>query len=135
MPVLWLAPAGSEEWQEKKQLGFKAHGASWLFALEGVDGRDAAEALKGWLIGAPREALPDTGEGEYYWADLVGMTVVNDTGESLGEVQGLIETGANEVLRVLDPEGQERLLPFVRTVVLDVNIQTRQIQVDWGLDW
>lgn len=135
MPALWLAPAESGDWQEKKQLGFKAHGAGWLFALEGVDGRDAAEALKGWLIGAPREALPDTGEGEYYWADLVGMRVVNATGESLGEVQGLIETGANEVLQVLDSEGQERLLPFVKTVVLDVDVQNRQIQVDWGLDW
>jgi len=134
MPVWWMARAG-ESWREVALKGLKAHGDGLLVALEGITDRNAAEALKGVLVGAPRAALPATGEDEFYWADLLDLTVVNTAGEQLGTVAGLIETGANDVLRVVGADGSERLLPFVATVVLAVDRAARQIRVEWESDW
>ena len=94
-----------------------------------------AEALTGLYVGAPRDALPETASGEYYWGDLLGLDVTNVQGDSLGRVVGLIETAANDVLRVADSEGKERLLPFVEAVVKEVSVPERRIRVDWELDW
>jgi len=136
MPVWWLRPdRDGAEWQPYKLRQCRLHGGSVLVGLDGIDDRTQAEARQGWLIGAPRAALPATGKDEYYWADLVGLEVVNEQGQSLGQVEGLIETGANAVIRVVDAAGTERLLPYVGAVVLAVDLQARRISVDWGLDW
>mgnify|MGYP002368946320 FL=1 len=91
--------------------------------------------MKGFLVGAPRSVLPEPAEDEYYWADLIGLEVVNTAGERLGRVDGLIETGANDVLRVVGENGNERLVPFVSAVVLAVEKEAGQIRVEWGSDW
>ena len=103
--------------------------------MAGFDDRTAAENAVGLLIGAPREALPATGSDEYYWADLVGLDVVNTKDQTLGRVLGLIETSANDVLRVGDGVEDERLLPFVAAVVLDVDLTARRVRVEWEADW
>ncbi len=103
--------------------------------FEDVSDRNAAEAMQGRLVGVSRSELPKTGKDEYYWGDLIGLDVVNTQNQSLGKVLGLIETPANDVLRVGVDEGKERLLPFVATVVLDVDRESGRILVDWGVDW
>ncbi|MDR2614033.1 MAG: ribosome maturation factor RimM, partial [Candidatus Accumulibacter sp.] len=82
----------------------------------------------------PREELPATEAGEYYWDDLVGLEVVNAQERPLGRVAGLIGTAANDVLRVESGEG-ERLLPFVDAVVREVDVPAGRIRVDWEADW
>jgi 16S rRNA processing protein RimM len=111
-----------------------------IAVLDGIDDRTAAESLRGMLVGAPREELPAPKDGEYYWGDLVGLDVVNAQGRSLGRVAGLIGTGANDVLRVVEAgskegEGKERLLPFVEAVIREVDVSGGRIRVDWELDW
>jgi 16S rRNA processing protein RimM len=134
MPVWWVAKE-SEPWVEMKLKGLKVHGDGLVVLLDGVTDRSGAEALKGAYVAAPREALPAPAEDEYYWGDLVGLTVLNTADELLGEVAGLIETGANDVLRVLAEDGTERLLPFVGAVVLKVEKDAGLIRVEWGSDW
>jgi 16S rRNA processing protein RimM len=134
MPVWWIAREG-EPWRECKLKSLKVHGDGVVVLLDGIADRTAAEGMKGVLVGAPRDALPKTDEGEFYWGDLVGMEVLNSVGERLGKVAGLIETGANDVLRVVGDEGTERLLPFVSAVVLAVEKDARVIRVEWGSDW
>ena len=134
LPV-WQVGKESGSWQGYELQGLKAHGDGFVVAFAGVADRTAAEAMKGMLVGAPRAALPAVPEDEFYWADLVGLKVVNQAGESLGRVDGLIETGANDVLRVQDSEGVERLLPFVSAVVLSVDKAGGLIRVEWGSDW
>lgn len=102
--------------------------------LEGLGTREAAHALKGSTIAVPRSLLPEPGEGEYYWADLIGMAVCNRAGEKLGDVRSLMNTGAHDVLVVSDG-AHERLIPFVGPVVDGVNTVDRVILVDWGLDY
>jgi 16S rRNA processing protein RimM len=72
--------------------------------------------------------------GEYYWNDLIGLAVVNMQDQPLGRVKSLIETGANEVLVVVDGE-RERLLPFVEHVVKAVDVPGGTIRADWDSDW
>ncbi|MGZ5206603.1 MAG: ribosome maturation factor RimM, partial [Caldimonas sp.] len=81
------------------------------------------------------------GADEFYWADLVGASVVNRDGVVLGTVAGLIDTGPHSVLRVapegaeVPADGEERLIPFVSAYVDAVDIAGRRITVDWGLDY
>jgi len=85
-------------------------------------------------IGIRRDQLPDTAPGVYYWGDLQGLEVVTGDGESLGTVDHLIETGANDVLVVKGD--RERLIPFVlQQVVTRVDLDTGTIQVDWDKDF
>ena len=126
--------AADDAWQAVEITECRAHGTGLIAALREVPDRNAAEAVKGWFVGAPREALPEPGDEEYYWADLIGLSVLNKDGEALGEVAGLMSTGAHDVLRAVDGD-TERLIPFVAAYVLDVDAAARRITVDWQKDW
>lgn len=126
--------AEGDQWQVFHPEAVRLHGDSWVVKLMGVEDRNGAEALIGRYLAAPRELMPAAGDGEYYWADLIGLAVVNGEGVGLGTVQSLIETGANDVLVVRDGE-VERLLPFVDAVVRKVDVPAGRIEVEWGADW
>lgn len=129
---------GPEAWREVRVLRCRLSGDVLIAELDGIVDRDASEAAQGLLVGVPRAELPAAGTDEYYWADLVGLDVVNSRAEPLGQVLGLIETTANDVLRVGSGEGEdakERLLPFVAAVVKEVDLPGRRIVVEWEADW
>lgn len=131
-PVWYLGRSG--QWKAYRVEASELHAKSIVAKLEGVADRDVAALLRNSQVGVPRNELPEPSEGEYYWSDLVGLEVSNVAGESLGKVVELLQTGANDVLVVRDGQ-TERLLPFVASVVLDVDMPTGRIQVDWGLDY
>jgi 16S rRNA processing protein RimM len=111
----------------------KVHGQTLLVQLQGVNGRDAAEALQGFEVAVNRTDFPAPESDEYYWDDLIGAEVSNTEGVVLGKVQGLLETGANDLLQV---SGERlRLIPFVDAFVRDVDIKQGRILVEWGADW
>lgn len=130
-PEWWLGRG--ETWALHRVLEAAVHGVAVLARLEGCDDRDAAFALKGLEVGVPRELLPESRDGEYYWSDLLGMEVLNRRGEQLGRVVKLMETGANQVL-VLEGK-REVLVPFVENVILDVDLAGNRIVADWELDY
>jgi 16S rRNA processing protein RimM len=80
-----------------------------------------------------RDALPPPGDGHYYLDDLVGLEVVNEQGERLGRVQRLFSNGAQDVMEVAG-QGM-RLLPWVPSVVKEVDLPGGRITVAWGADW
>lgn len=136
MPQWWIGtdPDGSD-WVAYTLTACKEHGKGGVVAaFAEVPDRNAAEAIEGYYIAAPREALPTPDKDEYYWADLVGLEVRNASGVLLGTVSGLLSTGAHDVLQVQDDE-TERLIPFVASYVMDVDATTRRITVDWEADW
>ena len=141
LPHWWLsrdADAPDAQWKQYTLTACRPHGKGLVAALAEVPDRNAAEAIDGFFIAAPREALPQPEENEYYWGDLVGLEVINEAAETLGTVSGLLSTGAHDVLQVQDGEGQgavERLIPFVAAYVLDVDLATRRIRVSWQKDW
>ncbi|MCM8594051.1 ribosome maturation factor RimM [Accumulibacter sp.] len=133
----WLGREGDtpDRWQPTRLLHCRSRQDLLIARLECAGDRDAAESLGGLLVGAPRGQLPPTGRDEYYWADLIGLEVVNTKAESLGHVAGLIDTPANPVLRVARTDGDEGLLPFVSAVVLEVDLGQGRVTVDWESDW
>ena len=83
-----------------KVIQAKEHGEVVVATVQDLQGRDAAQALRGARVFVSRASFPTAGQGEYYWVDLIGLTVVNRQGVVLGDVVGLMETGAHDVLRV-----------------------------------
>lgn len=102
--------------------------------LAHITDRDAALALRGATIAVARVEFPALATDEYYWVDLIGLTVINQQNEPLGTVKQLLETGANDVLVVNDGV-KEHLIPFVAQYIISVAMSQRQIVVDWGLDY
>lgn len=102
--------------------------------FEGINDRDEAFALRGYTIEILRESFAPAEEGEYYWADLVGMTVVNTENITLGTVKNLMETGAHDVL-VVDGDYGQKLIPFVSHFIGNVDSENRIITADWGKDY
>ena len=132
-PIWWLEDKTGWTQFEVEDTATSNKGFSAL--LKGVPDRTTAERLHGKNIGLPRDELPTLAKDEIYWIDLIGLDVRNAKGESLGTVDNLMETGANDVLVVKAEDGIERLIPFIPQVVLNVDRGTRQLTVDWELDY
>lgn len=101
-------------------------------ALEGVQDREAAEALRGRLVLAPAAHLDPLAAGEYYQYELVGCRVEEGGGRTLGVVQGIWETGAPDVLVVVDESdgGREHLIPAAGEILREVDLEARRIVID-----
>ncbi len=109
----------------------RAQGKGIVATLPDVDDRDRASRFVGSEVWVRRSALPRPKRGEYYWADLEGLEVVNVEGANLGRVSHLVATGANDVLVAKDG-GRERLIPFVLDdYVKAVDFESGRITVDW----
>jgi 16S rRNA processing protein RimM len=112
----------------------RTQGKAIVARFAGIDDRTAAASLVGAEILVAREQFSRAEEHEFFWADLVGLRVETEDGQLLGNVDHLLETGANDVLVV---EGQRRVLvPFVMNeVVKRVDIGGGLIVVDWDPGW
>ena len=116
----------------------KEHSDSIVATAHDIEGRDAAEALKGARVFVARSSFPTAGDDEYYWVDLIGLQVVNREGVALGEVKDLMPTGPQTVL-VLGYEDAgkpaERMIQFVAAYVDAVDVAGKRITVDWQPDY
>jgi 16S rRNA processing protein RimM len=130
----WILQKNNQT-REVKIVGGQRHGNNVVAELDGISDRDAALALIGWKILITKQQLPETKPGEYYWADLVGLNVKTKQGVSLGKVDNLLETGANDVLVVLDGE-IERLIPFLQQqTIMHIDLDAGLMIVDWDPDF
>jgi 16S rRNA processing protein RimM len=111
---------------------WKVAGRQLAVRLDGVDTREAASALTGAEVLVDRSALPPTAPGEYYWDDLVGLEAINREGTPLGRVAGILDLPAHPVL-VLRGE-RERLVPLVRERLVEVDLGTGRLTLDWHPD-
>ena len=103
-----------------------------------VPDRNAAEALRGARVFVPRSSFPTAGDDEYYWVDLIGLSVVNREGIVLGAVRELLASGPQTTLVLAaDEDGKavERMVPFVSAFVDKVDLAGRTITVDWQPDY
>jgi 16S rRNA processing protein RimM len=130
-PEWWVRGAG--EWQKRAVEQAKTHGRAVVALLEGCADRDAALRLRGLDIAVPREQLPQAQANEYYWADLLGLEVVDGSGRNYGSIVQVLATGANDVLVV---QGErERLIPFIADVVGEVDLEAGRMRVNWDADF
>lgn len=117
------------EWRRFEIEAARPQGKGWVVKLVGVDDRNAAEALMHCRVAIDEQQLPELADGEYYWRDLMGLKVVTEAGQALGEIIGLMETGANDVLVVRGE--RQRLVPYIDPVVLSIDLERREMRVDW----
>ena len=121
----------------------KDHSGTVVACANEVDGRDAAEALRGARIFIARQSFPSAATDEYYWVDLIGLDVRNREGVVLGQVKELLTTGPQTVLVIADqtvdaagaPATLERMIPFVAAFVDGVDLPGKVITVDWQPDY
>lgn len=96
-----------------------------------VETREQAEALRGLRLFVPREALPEPDEDEFYLADLIGMTVEDTTGTTLGRVKAVPNFGAGDILEIEPGPGRPTFyLPFTRAAVPEVRLAERRLIAD-----
>ena len=117
----------------------RPHGQGFVARIDEAADRDAASALRGRRIGVAAQLLPRPDAGEHYWRDLVGQRVVplqhdGAPQQSLGVVARVFATPAHAVLVVVDGN-RERLIPFVRQVVVHVDESAGRLVVDWNPAW
>ena len=93
-----------------------------LLKLQGTDTLEAAQALRNQILYADRADMP-LEEGEYFIQDLIGLTVVDaDTGEEYGTLSDVSQTGANDVYHISKPGESEKLIPAIRDVVVETDV-------------
>ncbi len=136
----WLIrPNDRSEWQTKQVADCKPQGKGIVAKLDGIKDRTEAENFTGWEIAIHEQQLPNRRKNEYYWRDLVGLTVINQDDVNFGVVSHLIETGANDVLVVKDKTADpiiERLVPYVLDqFITKIDLEAGTIHVEWDADF
>lgn len=95
--------------------------------------REEMQAMKGKLLHAPRAALPEPDEDEFYYADLIGLTVENLEGEPLGTVKAVQDFGAGDLLEITGPDGIS-FIPLTKAAVPHVDIKAGKLVADPPLE-
>ena len=97
---------------ERRLLTIRDGGKAAVARFEGINDRSAAEALRGSLVEVDRSALPPLEEGEYYYADLIGLPCLDREGHEVGSVAAVENYGAGDLLEIEAPGGKRSLIPF-----------------------
>ena len=104
---------------ERRLLSIRDSGKMAVARFEGIADRSAAEALRGSLVEVDRSALPPLEEGEYYHADLIGLSVVDSKGTAVGTVTAVENYGAGDLLEIEAADGKRSLIPY-REAIADL---------------
>ena len=101
-----------------------------ILKLKGIDHIDYAEKLRGGMIIVMKQDLEPLPEGVYYLADLIGLDVYTESGELLGKVDDIYNTGANDIYVVKDELGKQKLLPGIDEVIKQIDLDNGKIIVN-----
>ncbi|MDZ4158520.1 MAG: ribosome maturation factor RimM [Anaerolineaceae bacterium] len=107
----------------------RSHDKLMLVRFEGITTREEAARLRNTQVYVPADTLPPLPEGEYYFHQLLGLTIVDEQGVVLGKLAQILETGANDVYLVRAEDGTEALLPAIEEVILKIDLDQQQILV------
>jgi 16S rRNA processing protein RimM len=105
-------------------------GQSLLVRFDGIAVREEVAALTNGVLWVPRDCLPAPGDDEYYVDDLIGCEVVDTAGQPRGTVRATFWNGAQDVLTVQGPAGEELLVPAVAEFIREVDLAARRVVVD-----
>lgn len=96
---------------------------------EGIDDRNAAEALRGLEFFVPRAALPELDDEEFYYQDLEGLIAVHADGSRVGVVKQIVNHGAGDLIEIADDDGDVRILPFDRETVPTIDLERGRLVI------
>lgn len=110
------------------------HGNGIIAKLAGINTPEEARLLTGQTISILRSQLPELKKDEYYWSDLIGLTVINKNGETYGKVIYLMATGSNDVLVIKGNDNKEHAIPYLfGNIITKIDLAKQEIHVDWEL--
>lgn len=112
----------------------KPHGKDFIARLNEIATREEAIALRGSLL-VDRDDLPELQDGDFYDEDLIGLVVVNLSGETLGKAVAVTDNGAQDLLVVETQKGEIFYIPMIEAYISEIDFDHSQITVDWSLDW
>jgi len=135
------------QWQTLDIVKGREQGKTIVAQLKDINDREQARSMIGVDLYIEKSQLPKLSEGEYYWEDLIGLEVVNQNNVILGKVSNLVDTGANNVL-VINGEkehpsskdrkehpsrghNKEHWVPYIEPFLISVDLDKKQILVDW----
>lgn len=127
-----------KHWQIQKKDGplksfdlecHKPHGDTFVIKPKNCDDRDQALLYRNHNIVVDRTELPTLTQNTFYWSDLIGLTVMNTHGESLGIIDYLFETGANDV--IVTKGTKVHYIPYLKNIVLSVDLEKQIMTVEW----
>ncbi len=107
----------------------RGHDQQIIVGFSGYNTPEEVGKFRNAILYIQSTGLPQLPEGEYYHHQLLGLNVVNEAGQSLGQLVEILETGANDVYVVKTPDGKELLLPAVEDVILEVNLERSEMRV------
>lgn len=105
------------------------HKGMYIVKLQGMDNINDVQSFKGALLKVPKEQLQNLSDDEYYYYEIVGCTVITDEGVQLGKITEILSPGANDVWVVDRGAGKPVLLPVIDDVILDVDVENKQVKV------
>ncbi len=108
----------------------KYHKQFVLLHFQEYPGREDAAKLTGRLLTVPRSEAMPLEEGEYYTFDIIGLSVETPGGEHLGKVEQVLRTGSNDVYAVRREDGRELLIPALKSVVREINLEEGRMVAD-----
>lgn len=107
--------------------GVRMHQNQILLDLDGIGSREEAEKYRGFYVKIPEEELVGLPPGHYYLHEIIGLTVITDTGEILGSIKDILRTGSNDVYVIAGEK--ELLIPATHEVVQEINLKGRFMEV------
>lgn len=117
----------NRDWKREYQVeGFRMQHEGGLIKLTGVDSPEAGKTLAGYEILVPRDSGAPLTDNEWYLSDLVGLSLVDVNGTTLGEIIGIIES-ADDLLEIRKPDGNSFLVPFRSRFVGEPDIENRTL--------
>ncbi len=108
----------------------KEHKGMLLIRFKGMHDINLVEKYKGSYLVIEEQDLHQLEEGEVYHYQLIDSEVYDQHNTLIGKVSEVIQTGANDILRVIDSEGNSKLIPFVKSFVIDVNTDEKKISIN-----
>ncbi len=124
--VFLVSPAGKEIVCEV--LSVRNAGGAIYLLFAGYDTPEKAKVLNGWLLKIPEAETVPLPDGSYYWFELIGMEVVSESGEKLGEIVDIFQTGSNDVY-VLKKGRKEFFIPATKEVIRQVDKKAKRMTI------
>jgi|WetSurMetagenome_2_1015567.scaffolds.fasta_scaffold37795_4 16S rRNA processing protein RimM len=110
-------------------LKVRSHQDLMLLYFEGLDQREKVNFLTNQLAYVITSDLPNLPEGYFYHHQMIGLTVKDNLGTVLGKLEEILKTGANDVFVIIKADGKELLIPAIESVLLDVDLEKRELIV------
>ena len=123
------------QWTTLEIVKGRVQGKTIVAQLKEVNDREIARNYIGTDIYIEKSQLPKLPKGEYYWDELIGLEVANTNGVALGEISFMVDTGSNSVMVVVGKDKKEHWVPYIEPFLISIDMDSRQILVDWDEDF